>query len=93
MGEGDLRELVSGREWPRKREREGERKRLRERAQPQVGTFDSHTCLAQCVGLFDGRHIHLSGKTGLEGQVFEHLLREVFKRLNTSSRRVFTQYA
>ena len=30
------------------------------------------------------RHINLSGKTGGEGQVFEHLLREVFKRLNTS---------
>jgi hypothetical protein len=69
-----------------------------------VGTFDctgdatgtgTATSLAVTVNSTGSsrRHITFSGKTGGEGQLFEHLLREVFKRMNTSSRRVFTQYA
>ena len=63
------------------RGREKGRGTTEERSQPQEGTFDC-TRLALISPSHVGstgsshRHINLSGKTGGEGQVFEHLLKE-----------------
>eukprot|EP00966_Prymnesium_polylepis_P132729 3068529-Prymnesium_polylepis.1 len=46
---------------------------------PRLGTHRSAITVGSTA--CSCRHINLSGKTDREGQMFEHLLREVFKRV------------